>query len=192
VALPDPKPGLIVRYDYLWSHEAAAGRDQGKDRPACLVAASDSLTKPRYVVLLPITHSPPGVDTIGIEIPAKAKQALGLDELPSWIIVSEYNVDEWPKFPNTTLTNGRTLAYRPCPEGRACSAMASSRRACSRRSRPSFSNWRDRTRVAPCGADPNSKRMTNRRQSRIRPAAKPTQKSRAQAQMQGSNPAQHP
>ena len=95
MASPDPKPGLVLRYDYLWSHEAAAGRDQGKDRPACLVAASDSLTKPRFVVLLPITHSPPGADTVGIEIPAKVKQALGLDEVPSWIIVSEYNVDEW-------------------------------------------------------------------------------------------------
>ena len=54
------------------------------------------MTKPRFVVLLPITHSPPDANTIGIEIPAKVKQALGLDELPSWIIVSEYNVDEWP------------------------------------------------------------------------------------------------
>jgi hypothetical protein len=96
VAFPDPKPGLIVRYDYLWSHEAAAGRDQGKDRPTCLVAASDSLAEPRYVVLLPITHSPPNAGTEGVEIPAKVKQALGLDDAPSWVIVSEHNVDEWP------------------------------------------------------------------------------------------------
>lgn len=96
MALPDPKPGLIVRYDYLWSHEAAAGRDQGKDRPACLVAASDSLTKPRYVVLLPITHSPPDANSVGIEIPPKVKRALGLDDAPSWVIASEHNVDEWP------------------------------------------------------------------------------------------------
>ena len=96
MALPDPKPGLIVRYDYLWSHEAAAGRDQGKDRPACLVAASDSLSKPRYVVLLPITHSPPDVDTLGIEIPPKVKRALGLDDAPSWVVISEHNIDEWP------------------------------------------------------------------------------------------------
>ncbi len=96
MALPDPKPGLIVRYDYLWSHEAAAGRDQGKDRPACLVAANDSLTKPRYVVLLPITHSPPDANSVGIEIPPKVKRALGLDDAPSWVIVSEHNVDEWP------------------------------------------------------------------------------------------------
>jgi hypothetical protein len=96
VALPDPKPGLVVRYDYFWSHEAAAGRDQGKSRPTCLVAASDSLTKPRYVVLLPITHSPPDAGTIGIEIPAKVKRVIGLDDIPSWIIVSEHNIDEWP------------------------------------------------------------------------------------------------
>ena len=96
MAFPDPKPGLIVRYDYLWSHEAAAGRDQGTDRPTCLVAASDSLAAPRYVVLLPITHSPPNAGTEGVEIPAKVKQALGLDDAPSWVIVSEHNVDEWP------------------------------------------------------------------------------------------------
>jgi hypothetical protein len=96
VALPDPKPGLIVRYDYLWSHEAAGGQEQGKDRPTCLVAASDSADRPRYVVLLPITHVPPSGMTVGIEIPARVKQAIGLDDEPSWVIVSEHNIDEWP------------------------------------------------------------------------------------------------
>ena len=96
MALPDPKPGLIVRYDYLWSHEAAGGREQGKDRPTCIVAASDSAARPRYVVLLPITHVPPSGTTIGIEIPARVKQAIGLDDEPSWVIVSEHNIDEWP------------------------------------------------------------------------------------------------
>jgi hypothetical protein len=96
VAFPEPRPGLVVRYDYLWTHEAATGRDQGKDRPACLVAANDSKTKPRFVVLLPIAHTPPDGDTIGIEIPAKVKRAIGLDDAPSWVIVSEHNIDEWP------------------------------------------------------------------------------------------------
>ncbi|CAI9121482.1 hypothetical protein [Brytella acorum] len=57
-----PEPGLVVRYDYLWTHEAARGQDQGKDRLACLVAASDSMLRPRYVVLLPITPTPPADD----------------------------------------------------------------------------------------------------------------------------------
>jgi len=96
MAIPAPSPGLVVRYDYLWSLEAAAGRDQGKERPACLVAASDSSLRPRFVVILPITHSPPIGDTVAIEIPAKVRQSIGLDDEPSWVVVSEYNVDEWP------------------------------------------------------------------------------------------------
>jgi hypothetical protein len=96
VPLPEPKPGLIFRYDYLWSREAAVGRDQGKERPACLVAALDSLMTPRFVVILPITHTPPDQETVGVAIPAKVCRALGLDDAPSWVIVSEHNVDEWP------------------------------------------------------------------------------------------------
>jgi hypothetical protein len=96
VPIPEPKPGLVIRYDYLWTHEAAAGRDQGKERPACLVAATDSVASPRFVVILPITHAPPDRNTVGVEIPAKVRQAIGLDDAPSWVIVSEHNVDEWP------------------------------------------------------------------------------------------------
>jgi hypothetical protein len=47
----DVPAGLVVRYDYLWSREHTSGRSQGKDWPACLVAASS--TTPRFVVLLP-------------------------------------------------------------------------------------------------------------------------------------------
>ena len=96
MALPDPKPGLIIRYDYLWMHEATAGRDQGKTRPTCLIAATDPAVRPRYVVLLPITHTRPIGDTVGIEIPARVRQALGLHDAPSWVIASEHNIDEWP------------------------------------------------------------------------------------------------
>ena len=96
MVLPDPKPGLVIRYDYLWRHDVAAGRDQGKTRPACLVAASDPAALPRYVILLPITHTPPASNSEAIEIPLRVKQALGLDEAPSWVVLSEHNVDEWP------------------------------------------------------------------------------------------------
>ena len=96
MTLPEPSPGLVIRYDYLWTNEAAAGRDQGKERPACLVAATDSSVSPRFVVILPITHKRPAKDVVGLEIPAKVGQALGLDDAPCWVIVSEHNIDEWP------------------------------------------------------------------------------------------------
>ncbi len=32
--LPVPKPGLVIRYSFLWSNEHAAGATEGiKDRP---------------------------------------------------------------------------------------------------------------------------------------------------------------
>ena len=118
MALPDPKPGLVVRYDYLWTHEVAAGRDRGKTRPTCLIAATDPAVRPRYVVLLPITHTPPAGDTEGIEIPARVRQALGLDDAPGWAIVSEYNIDEWPNAGLSPLP-GRpdTFSYGFIPPG---------------------------------------------------------------------------
>jgi hypothetical protein len=96
VPLPEPRPGLVIRYDYLWGREAAAGRDLGKERPACLVAATDATVSPRFVVILPITHTKPDRHTVGVELPPKVRQALGLDDAPCWVIVSEHNVDEWP------------------------------------------------------------------------------------------------
>jgi hypothetical protein len=71
--LPEPRPGLVFRYDYLWSREAAAGRDQGKERPGCLVAALDSSISPRFVVILPFTHTLADKGTVGVEIPAKVR-----------------------------------------------------------------------------------------------------------------------
>ena len=56
----------------------------------------DSSASPRFVVILPITRTRPVKKTVGIEIPAKVRQVLRLDDAPSWVIVSEHNVDEWP------------------------------------------------------------------------------------------------
>ena len=85
MALPEPRPGLVFRYDYLWSHDSVAGSDYGKERPACLVAAMDPTASPRFVVILPITHTRPNKDTVGVEIPARVREALGLDDAPSWV-----------------------------------------------------------------------------------------------------------
>lgn len=118
MSIPDPKPGLVVRYDYLWSREAAAGRDHGKERPTYIVAATDDFASPRYVVLLPITHSSPPGASVGIEIPLNVKRKIGLDDEPSWIIISEYNVKEWPNGGLSTIPgrNG-VFAYGFIPPG---------------------------------------------------------------------------
>jgi len=40
VPLPEPVPGLVIRYSYLWYAEHVLGREEGqKDRPCAIVAA---------------------------------------------------------------------------------------------------------------------------------------------------------
>ena len=94
--LPKPEPGLVIRYDYLWSGETGSARISGKERPACLVATLDDDADPQLVLILPITHSKPKSETVGIEIPQRVAEHLGLDAARSWIVISEGNVDFWP------------------------------------------------------------------------------------------------
>lgn len=94
--LPEPEPGLIFRYDYLWDREARAGRNTSKERPVCVAITIDASEEPRIVIILPITHSKPSGGTVGVEIPEAVRRALRLDAERCWIIVSEANVDEWP------------------------------------------------------------------------------------------------
>ncbi len=61
MSLPQPAPGLVIRYNYLWADEAARGNEEGsKDRPAAIVmAVKHSGGDETHVYVLPITHSPP-------------------------------------------------------------------------------------------------------------------------------------
>ncbi len=93
----EPKPGLVIRYDFLWKEEERAGQERGmKDRPCAIILA----TKPREdgskeVVLCPITHSPPRGSESGVEIPLKVARHLGLDGERSWIKTHQVNTAVW-------------------------------------------------------------------------------------------------
>jgi hypothetical protein len=82
------------------------------------VAATDDFASPRYVVLVPITHSPPSGASVGIEIPLNVKRKIGLNDEPSWIIISKYSVEEWPNGGLSTIPgrNG-VFAYGFIPPG---------------------------------------------------------------------------
>ena len=83
--IPNPEPGLVISYAYLWHHEHRAGRDEGqKDRPSVIVLAVERETDgATLVTVLPITHSAPREAAAVIEIPAAVKRHLGLDDDPS-------------------------------------------------------------------------------------------------------------
>ena len=96
--LPAPVPGLVVRYGYLWHREHQSGRDSGsKDRPCAIVAAVAAGADGKLEILvLPITHSPPEIFELSVEIPAAVKQQLGLDDEKAWVVISEWNQFVWP------------------------------------------------------------------------------------------------
>lgn len=94
---PAPQPGLVIRYSYLWTREARAGREEGvKDRPCAIILAVGDVQDRMRVIVLPITHTAPDKPDEGIELPQPTKARLGLDSERSWIIISEGNDFIWP------------------------------------------------------------------------------------------------
>jgi hypothetical protein len=97
VSLPAPKPGLVIRYSYLWADEHDDGREEGvKDRPCAILLATTTDEDELRVIVLPVTHSQPRVPQDAVEIPAPTKRRLGLDDDQSWIVLTEGNAFTWP------------------------------------------------------------------------------------------------
>lgn len=95
---PDPVPGLIVGFSFLWSHEAARGLTEGqKDRPCVVIATFDAHPGKR-AILAPITHTAPLDPAEAIALPAAIKSRLGLDDSAAWLVCSELNITNWPGF----------------------------------------------------------------------------------------------
>jgi hypothetical protein len=116
--IPKPIPGLIFRYGYLRVHQYEAGETVGKERPCCVLiplksgqiihghpihveekqsTASQHVSDDGEVLILLIQSDLPNSDQIGLEMTEQEKKYVGLpSHAPSYIIVSEVNIDRWP------------------------------------------------------------------------------------------------
>ena len=104
---PEPVPGLVIRYSYLWRSEHERGREEGvKDRPCAVVLALPG----QNIVVLPITHSPPPKEQAALEIPEPIKRRLRLDS-------ERANLFSWPGPDLRPRINGdlSTIAYGLLP-----------------------------------------------------------------------------
>jgi len=100
MSFPIPKPGLVIRYSFLWSDAEARGATEGaKDRPCAIVVAVRRDPNGEIdTVVAPVTHRPPKDSTASIEIPAATCKSLGLDKGRHWLRLDELNRFAWPGF----------------------------------------------------------------------------------------------
>lgn len=118
MAFPNPVPGLVIRYAYLWRDEHERGLEEGaKDRPCAVLLAIADEAGEKKVVVLPITHTSPRDPALVVEIPAATKRRLGLDDERSWIVLAEANRFTWPGPDLRPITSGhrKTIAYGELP-----------------------------------------------------------------------------
>lgn len=95
--IPDPQPGQVIRYSYLWHDEHQHGREDGsKDRPVAVILAVKTDDGTRRVVVAPITHTEPALERQAVALPPPVAARLGLDEAPQWIITDDVNLFTWP------------------------------------------------------------------------------------------------
>jgi len=120
VSWPVPRPGLVIRYSYLWESEARLGREEGaKDRPCAIILVILREGEHPIVRVLPVTHTPPADPADALEIPQPTKQRLGLDSERSWVMLSEANDFIWPGPDLRPAVNGdpASVAYGMLPPG---------------------------------------------------------------------------
>lgn len=99
MTLPEPQPGLVIGYSYLWLDQERAGETEGrKDRPCAIVVVTKDEDEDTLVYVVPITHTRPSDDSHAVELPRAAKRRLGLDAAPSWIVTAELNRFVWPGY----------------------------------------------------------------------------------------------
>jgi mRNA-degrading endonuclease toxin of MazEF toxin-antitoxin module len=117
MAIPNPEPGLVISYAYLWRRDYDAGQEEGrKNRPCVIVVSVEKQESGTVVTVAPITHSPPQSGTPSMEIPPRVKQHLGLDDDRSWVILDEVNQFVWPGYdlrPVPGRQGGITYGFLP-------------------------------------------------------------------------------
>ncbi|HEY2356071.1 MAG TPA: hypothetical protein VGH86_01370 [Phenylobacterium sp.] len=86
-----PAPGDILPYSYLWSHEAATGReDAAKERPCVVVLSVGDGDNPAVLVAPITSRDPQRADAIGLSL-----GVIGLSRA-SWIMPWELNLFRRP------------------------------------------------------------------------------------------------
>ncbi|UCI29566.1 MULTISPECIES: hypothetical protein [unclassified Mesorhizobium] len=89
-----PVAADVWRYPYLWHRQHGDRQTEGrKMRPVAFVAVLPGKAGGTNLFILAITSTQPGRDRIAVGVPEIECRRAGLDPIPLWVIVDEYNHD---------------------------------------------------------------------------------------------------
>ena len=94
--LPEPEPGLVIQYQFRWSHESDSAHEERRRRRPCIIISTTKTARETTVTVAPITTVPPQYPDEAIEVPQKVRDHLRLDAVRSWIKFNELNMFSWP------------------------------------------------------------------------------------------------
>ena len=113
MALPEPRPGLVVGYDFLFREQADAGMENAsKPHPAAVVIVTRREVQTR-VSLVAISHAPPSPGQARNYLkltPAECRQ-MGLDSGDHWINLRDINSFDWPGYDLARTAPGGGYVY---------------------------------------------------------------------------------
>jgi hypothetical protein len=98
--LPEPLPGLVIGFDFLFREEAAAGQENASRPHPCAIILVTTEGPRRRVRVLAISHAPPSASQARHYLqltPAECRQ-MGLDSGNHWINLRDINSFDWPGY----------------------------------------------------------------------------------------------
>jgi hypothetical protein len=118
VQLPEPKPGMVIHYEYLWARQHDKGWKRAEKIRPCVILAVVEGKRDKTVYVSPLTHTAPYHPEESILLTQETKQRVGLDGNDSWLMCNEVNKFTWPSALIRTVpySSPRTFVYGMLPE----------------------------------------------------------------------------
>ncbi len=119
MSLPDPKPGLVIGYEFLFREEAEAGRETGRKARPCAVVVVVGEGVNKRVWLVAATHSPPspGAARYHLELTPEECREMGLDGAAHWVCLRDLNAFDWPGYDLRPSAPGGGFVYGRMSKG---------------------------------------------------------------------------
>lgn len=101
MSVPNPVPGLVIGYEFLFRTDKEKGRENAaKPHPCAIIIVNKEIDERTRVTVLAISHLPPRKSDEKFYLPLSPQECAdaGLDAMPQWINIQDANSFDWPGF----------------------------------------------------------------------------------------------